>query len=166
MLSIGTAWLCAEMLSGGGLSMPFPLFNSGGSGGSLSGAGLSLMSSIGQVGGTPMSGGTLQLTSGLYGFQSAAQPSLDSAHAFPTPFLPSRGHDRITFRGLTTNATVKIYTVSGELVRTLSKSDGATQDLAWYPVTNSAGEPLASGVYLYVISGDSKSSKGKLMVIK
>ena len=113
-----------------------------------------------------MSGGTLQLTPGLYGSQSAAQPNLDSAHVFPTPFKPSLGHDRITFRGLTTNATVRIYTLSGELVQTLGKSDGATQDLVWYPVANSAGQPMASGVFLYVIRGDSKISKGKLMIIK
>ena len=166
VLLTGAVWLCAEVLSGESLSMPFPFVNSGGRGNGVSGASFSLMHSIGQAGGTPMSGGTFQLTPGLYGAQSAAQPNLDSAHAFPIPFKPSLGHDRITFRGLTTNATIKVYTVSGELVRTLGKSDGSTQDLVWSPVANSAGEPLASGVYLYVIQGDSKISKGKLMVIK
>lgn len=166
LLLTGAAWLRAEVLSGGSFSMPFPFASSGGSGNGLSGANFSLMASIGQFGGTPMRGGTFQLAPGLYGSQSAAQANLDSAHAFPTPFKPSLGHDRITFRGLTTNATVKIYTVSGELVQTLSKSDGLTQDLIWYPVANSAGEAVASGVYLYVVRGDSKASKGKIMIIK
>lgn len=143
-----------------------PFFDAGGSGQPLSGDTLSLMHSIGQGGATPMTGGTLNLTPGVLGAAVAARPDLETAHAFPTPFRPSRGHDRITFRGLTTNAVIRVYSLSGQLVRTLSKADGATQDLSWHPVTDAQGRTVASGVYVYVVEGDSGRKTGKLMIIR
>jgi len=159
--------LFAEILSGGTMVLSFPFFSAAGGGSSLSGGGVQFQHSVGPVAASAMSGGTLTLTPGLIGSQVSAQNALGAAHAFPTPFKPSLGHDRITFRGLTTNAEIRIYTVSGELVRTLSKNDPSTSDLIWRPVANSAGQPLASGVYLYVVTGDdSTKAKGKIMVIK
>lgn len=113
-----------------------------------------------------MTGGTLSLTPGVLGAAVLARPNLEAAHAYPIPFRPSRGHDRITFRGLTVNATIRVYTLSGRLVRTLSKSDGATQDLVWYPVTDAQGRSVASGVYVYAVEGDSGRKTGKLMIIR
>ena len=127
--------------------------------------------SIGQNTGTEMSGGRFNLVSGLLDIPSA-RPDFARLHAFPVPFRPSLGHDRITFRGVTTNTTIRVYTLSGWLVRTLSKRDQAgdpatSQDIIWWPVVNSAGQPLGSGVYPYFAEGDNNSRKsGKLMVIK
>lgn len=143
-----------------------PFFDAAGSGQALTGDTLSLVHSIGQGASTPMTGGTLSLTPGVLGAAVAARADLETAHAFPTPFRPSRGHDRITFRGLTTNAVIRVYTLTGQLVRTLSKSDGSTQDLSWHPVTDAQGRNAASGVYLYVVDGDSGRKTGKLMIIR
>ena len=60
----------------------------------------------------------------------------------------------------------RVYTLSGQLVRTFPKTDGATQDLVWYPVSDDHGRSVASGVYLYVIEGDSGRKTGKLMIIR
>lgn len=169
-LAIGASFLLgyagAEILTGGALSLPHPFFDAGGTGQSLDGGGLSLLHSIGQGASTPMTGGTLSLTPGVFGAGVLARPDLETAHAFPIPYRPSRGHDRITFRGLTVSATIRVYTLSGQLVRTLFKSDGSTQDLVWYPVTDEQGRNAASGVYFYVIEGDSGRKTGKLMIIR
>lgn len=93
----------------------------------------------------------------------SAQGDLASAHCYPVPFMPSRGDTVITFTGLTSSASVRIYTISGRLVRELSKSDFGSK-LAW-DARNSAGQQVASGVYIYVIKGGGHTATGKLMII-
>lgn len=93
----------------------------------------------------------------------AARGTLGSAHCYPVPFKPAAGHTAITFTGLTRAARVRIYTVSGELVRTLDKNDSG-ETLGW-DVKNSRGENVASGVYFYIVKSGSQTAKGKLMVI-
>ncbi len=92
-----------------------------------------------------------------------ARDSLASAHCYPVPFRPSAGHTVITFTGLTRSAEVRIYTLSGELVRKLEKNDSG-QTLDW-DARNSRGERLASGVYIFTISGGGEKADGKLMII-
>lgn len=94
----------------------------------------------------------------------SASPDLTSAHCYPVPFKPSAGHTKITFTGLTQSARIRVYTISGRLVRTLEKS-GAGDTLDW-DVRNSAGESLASGVYIFVVKSPSQTASGKLMVIR
>jgi hypothetical protein len=160
-------WLAAELLTGGPLLMTEPGFDTAGSGTPSSGRGFSLQGSIGQFGVIPMSGGGFTLSPGLIAAQAQATTDLASVHAFPVPFEPSQGHSRITFRGLTANATVRIYTIAGQLVQTLSKNDPTTGDLVWYPVANSAGQAVASGVYPYVVDDQAGHKKlGKLMIIR
>ena len=116
--------------------------------------------------GNASSGGTFSLVSGVFDVPGA-RLDLDRLHAFPVPFRPALGHDRITFRGTTTNTKIRIYTLSGWLVTTLIKNDPTSQDLIWLPVANSQGQPVASGVYPYFAEGDNGCRKsGKLMVIK
>jgi hypothetical protein len=92
------------------------------------------------------------------------EENLDSLKVFPVPFKPSLGHTKIFFEGLTAEATVKIYDVSGALVETIeeSGSDGLEDGLAtWDPAEN------ASGIYFYVITNpDGELKKGKLAIIK
>lgn len=88
---------------------------------------------------------------------------IGAAHCYPVPFKPSAGHTHITFTALTRTAVIRIYTVSGELVRTLEKSN-SRETLDW-DVKNSRGQYLASGVYFYVVKGAGKTATGKFMVI-
>jgi hypothetical protein len=115
---------------------------------------------------TPMGGGGYTLTPGVIGAAPAASPDFTFTHAFPTPFEPGRGHDRITFRGLPVRAVIRVYTVAGQLVNTLTKDDAFSADFIWKPVTNASGRNLASGVYYYQITGDNGRASGKLMVIR
>ena len=97
-------------------------------------------------------------------FYDSASPNLSSAHCYPVPFRPAAGHTKITFTGLTQSASIRVFTLSGRLVRSLEKA-GAGDTLDW-DVRNSAGENLASGVYIFVVKSPSQTASGKLMVIR
>ena len=53
----------------------------------------------------------------------------------------------------------------GELAQTLDFMDPQDGKVEWN-VTNSAGEPLASDVYLYIVESGGNKKTGKLMVIR
>ncbi|MBI4347293.1 MAG: T9SS type A sorting domain-containing protein [Elusimicrobia bacterium] len=146
-------------------TVPYHVFDTLG-GENLGGGGFQLQSAMGQLTSVGLAGGGYLLGSGIFEVRPSARLNLDALHAFPTPFRPSRGDDRITFRGTTTNTRIRIYTLTGWNVITLQKNDSTTQDLVWLPVQNSAGQPLASGVYIYVADDESGSKTGKFMVIK
>lgn len=101
---------------------------------------------------------------GVYGLFLVPDMDLSRAIAFPVPFKPSEGHQRITFANLSTEATIKIYTIAGELVRELSVPSG--EGILFWDVTNDRGEPLGSDVFLYVIENSEQRKIGKLMVIR
>jgi flagellar hook assembly protein FlgD len=63
--------------------------------------------------------------------------------------------------------TIKIYTVSGSHVRTLSHSDlaGPVGQEKWDGNT-SGGEHAASGVYLWRVESSADSKNGKLILIR
>ena len=105
----------------------------------------------------------------LFGFFSPsslgnATTPLTFSHAFPVPFIPSRGDKTITFTDLTALATIRIFTATGELVQTLEETDG--DGLYVWDGKSGDGNDLASGVYLYVIEGDSDEKKGKLIIVR
>ena len=117
--------------------------------------------------GENLSGGVFSLDSGatqaviLY---DVARSDLGEAHCYPVPFKPSAGHLRITFTALTRASRVKIFTLSGELVRALEKSD--TGDSLDWDVKNSRGENVASGVYFFTVKSAGRTRTGKLMILR
>lgn len=166
LLLWGAARLGAVSLAGATLRMLLPHLYSGG-GAAVEGGTFRLRESvIAGSGSAAKSGGTFLMTTTTGDPLGSAFADLSTVHPFPNPFRPHAGNDRITFRGLTTRATIRIYTLSGELVRTLVKSDPGTPDLVWTPVTNDSGGRLASGVYFFVAESGSLRKKGKLMVIR
>ena len=44
-------------------------------------------------------------------------PDLIDLIVYPNPFEPGKGHTKVTFEALTEQATIRIFTLSGELVR-------------------------------------------------
>ncbi len=90
---------------------------------------------------------------------------LSKAYAFPVPFMPGDGHDKITWTNLSSKATINIYTVSGRLVKTLNETDGDFIH-EWFPVENDKGKEVVSGVYIYRIYNEEKSKTGKLVIIR
>ena len=117
--------------------------------------------------GTVLTGGSLSVTTGgtpgMIAFEMA-KDNLSAAHCYPVPFKPSAGHKWIFFTNLTRATRIRIYTISGELVRTLDKSDPYAS-FKW-DVRNSKGSAVGSGVYLYLMESAVETKKGKLMIIR
>ncbi len=89
---------------------------------------------------------------------------VSTVRAYPNPWKISQ-HSALpmTFDQLPseTVSTVKIYTLSGEWVRTLT----GAQNLRW-DLRNSGGQNVASGIYLYLLTADNRRKTGKIIVIR
>jgi len=93
-------------------------------------------------------------------------PDFSSLRVYPNPWREDK-HDGkpITFDRLPLGATIKIFTVSGRLARTLTP----TIDTAVWDLTNDSGDKVASGVYIFMITvenGSAQTLRGKLAVIR
>jgi len=84
----------------------------------------------------------------------------------PNPYVPSRGHNVISFFGATLpSAKIKVYNKAGELVRALEELDG--KDRLDWDAKSDDGEALASGIYIWIAKTRSGSEeKGKLAIIR
>jgi hypothetical protein len=77
-----------------------------------------------------------------------------------------RGERRIEFRNLPLNATVRIYTVRGDLVRTL-RQDGSVQAYAAWDLRTKDNLDAAPGLYIYHVEAPGADDfTGKFAVIK
>jgi hypothetical protein len=100
----------------------------------------------------------------------ASQTDVSQVYAYPIPWKPFSNNpqrygtlaDGINFINLPSEGTLKIYTVSGELVQ--SFAIGGQQNQRWLG-TNSRGQKVASGVYLWEIQAGSNQNTGKLMIV-
>ncbi|MDO8805774.1 MAG: T9SS type A sorting domain-containing protein [Elusimicrobiota bacterium] len=105
-----------------------------------------------------------------YGLLALPDTDLTPAYAYPVPFRPNSGNPArygtwaqgITFTSLPAYGRVKIYTISGALVREL---DIAAPTLPW-DVKNTDGQIVSSGVYLWEITAGKNRKTGKLVIIK
>lgn len=157
--------LGVDALGGGAFVMSMLWPTAGAGTGTASGGALTLKYAIGAPS-APMSGGSYSVAPGPIGAVNAAAADSSLAHAYPTPFKPSLGHDRITFSRLPPQAKVEVYALDGRRVKTLTKDD-VTGSLVWLPVANEQGQAVASGVYLFVVTSPGLPVKrGKLMIIR
>jgi hypothetical protein len=84
---------------------------------------------------------------------------------FPTSFIPSRhGTAKIYFAGSTPDVEVKIYDVSGNLVRTFDKVSGVKY-VDWDGKNNN-GIALNSGAYIVHVKGKNMDSKVKMLLLR
>ncbi len=102
--------------------------------------------------------------------RSPAENTLNVS-VFPNPFrlvsgLPTAGEESsIVFTNLPTQCTVRIYTVSGDLVRTLEHDNPNSGEHVWDQLTDSR-QKTAAGVYFYTVESDVGNAKGTLLLIK
>lgn len=82
---------------------------------------------------------------------------------YPNPWRPSSG-DKIWFSQLVPGSEVKIYTLTGELVRELKDAEN-TGRISW-ELKNSSGETVGSGIYTCVIADGKSKIKKKVAVIR
>ncbi|MDZ7393311.1 MAG: hypothetical protein ONB25_10505 [candidate division KSB1 bacterium] len=104
---------------------------------------------------------------------TARQPAENALHVsvFPNPFrlvsgLPTSGEESsIVFTNLPAKCTIRIYTVSGELVRTLEHDNPNSGEHVWDQLSDSR-QKTAAGVYLYTVESEVGNAKGTLLLIK
>jgi len=130
-------------------------------------------SAMPSVGAAFSSGGGYTINDGSLAnpVQSYVRDNLADVIIFPNPFKPGSGGifdaNAATFRYLTLHTKIRIFTIVGELVKTI-ETENPTGEVAW-DARNDSGENLASGVYLYIITNSdnpSQRTKGKLAIIK
>jgi hypothetical protein len=101
----------------------------------------------------------------------AVENRLDNIIVYPNPCRRSRDGG-ITFANIPqdADASITLYTIAGERVRTLSEGKeilpavGAKR--AWWDTANDYGNPVASGIYLYRITTGIGSKTGKVAIVK
>ncbi|MDD5688162.1 MAG: T9SS type A sorting domain-containing protein [Elusimicrobia bacterium] len=90
--------------------------------------------------------------------------SVQAIIVYPNPYNPRKNVQGLTIVGLTTNAKVKIYTISGELIREIEGSDG-DGSVVW-DGKNGNGKIVASGIYIGYIKDTTGVKKVKIAVEK
>lgn len=100
--------------------------------------------------------------------------NLERVRVVPNPFRGGEvwdpaGADEIHFINLPTTATIRIYTVAGDLVRELHHSD-TIHDFERWDLRSGSNQQVASGVYMYrvesTVGGRPFSFQNRLVVIR
>ena len=90
----------------------------------------------------------------------APAEELSNVVPFPNPFVIEKGSEILTFDRLPYEATVRIFTIAGELVKKIKSGN------RWNGRTE-GGELVASGIYLFHVQGASgESAVGKIAVVR
>jgi hypothetical protein len=94
-------------------------------------------------------------------------PYLGMASFEQAPYAQTgRGDRRIEFRGLPVNSTVRIYTITGELVQTLHQDTGFQNYIAWN-LRSKDNLEIAPGLYIFHVEAPGEDDYiGKFAVIK
>lgn len=111
----------------------------------------------------------------VFAVMGAPDSDPSASFAFPVPWRPGGPNagagagqtgnldEGITFTNMPDIATIRIYTLSGSLVRELHHTSGPVEV---FDVKSDAGELLATGTYVYVIESNGTKKTGKLAVIR
>jgi len=117
----------------------------------------------------------------VYALMGSADGSASDSYVFPNPWRPhgpksgdfagQTGTDGggMTFTDLPSECTIKIYTLSGDLVRQIQHSDIGSpigQGEEKWDGKTAHGDTAASGVYLWRVESSVDGKNGKLMIIR
>ena len=97
--------------------------------------------------------------------------NLDEILVVPNPFVIGEGfsrpgeQDRIQFVNIPNPCTIRIYTVRGDLVRTLEAGQGDGAIVSWDQVTD-FGQFVESGVYIYHVEFNGNTKIGKFAIVR
>jgi hypothetical protein len=111
--------------------------------------------------------------------EAAAADALDDVYVVPNPYvatsrfepanpyLVGRGERRIYFMNLPPECTIRIYTLTGELVQTLTHSSALDDGQEPWDLTSRDGMDVAYGVYLFHVDAPGVGeSVGRFALIK
>ncbi|MCK5219306.1 fibronectin type III domain-containing protein [bacterium] len=90
--------------------------------------------------------------------------TLDKVRVYPQPWRPDNYRNSpLTFDQLTPACTIKIFTLSGRLVKIIKSENTPVH----WDLTNQNGHPVSHGIYLYLITNDKGAkTSGKLAIIR
>jgi len=101
---------------------------------------------------------------------ATAEDEMSNIKVVPNPYVVSAdwehtaGESKLEFTNLPDECTVRIYTLAGDLVRTLEHSDnGGT---ASWDLLSCNAQGIAPGIYFYHVESDYGSKIGKFAIIK
>lgn len=107
-------------------------------------------------------------TAPVFGDPNRAKDDMDKIRVVPNPYYGFSTLDRstsdkfVTFRNLPLNCTIKIYTLNGDLIRTLTKTgtgNASTSSTLEWNLQNLERVPVASGIYIALIDAPGIGTK-------
>jgi hypothetical protein len=97
------------------------------------------------------------------------ESNLEEIVVVPNPFRANeawdRGGNEIHFTKLPARATIKIYTVAGDLVAQLEHND-SIRDFERWDLRNQEGQDVASGIYMFRVESDAFTFQHRFVVIR
>jgi len=109
--------------------------------------------------------------------KQTSNPDLSKIYCVPNPYVAyslfeepgrtssKRGERAVQFRNLPSKCTIRIYTIAGDLVKTIEKDDLAS--IATWDLLSSEGQKISYGVYVYHVDAPGIGEHiGRLAVIK
>jgi len=113
---------------------------------------------------------TFSTTSATKDDKTLAKSQLDRVRVVPNPYYSRSAYEAnqfkrvVRFMNLPAQCKVRIFTLAGQLVRTLSKDDPSSSLLNWDLLTDN-GLPVASGIYLFQVAADGIGATTGRMVV-
>ncbi len=108
---------------------------------------------------------TLTLTPTLSPTYEVAEGDLARVVVYPNPYKGERNpHTTINFMHLPAQAVLRLYSLDGGLVKTITKDDGGNR--ASWDLRNTQGTPVASGIYIYLIQSNGQERRGKVAILR
>ncbi len=123
--------------------------------------------------GAPLNGPQDNFTFAVDGISAAgASADLEKIKVVPDPYIAQysamvetvAGEAALEFQNVPTECTIRIYTLSGNLVQTLKHSDGTGSE-RWNLLSGSR-QQVASGIYIYHVESTFGEKIGRFAVIK
>lgn len=98
--------------------------------------------------------------------------NLDDIKVVPNPYIvrnawePSRDYSRIAFTHLPDRCTIRIYTLSGDLIRTLEHESALFDGNENWDLLTKNNQKIAAGIYIYHIDSAYGEKIGKFAVVR
>ncbi len=105
--------------------------------------------------------------------KATSEPSENTLNVkvFPNPFrevsgFPTRGEENsIVWMNLPQSCTIRIYTISGELIRSILHDDPNSGEAVWDQLTD-ARQRVAPGIFVWTVDSPVGTARGTLLIIK
>lgn len=97
--------------------------------------------------------------------------SLDDVIVVPNPFVLGEGYsqlaetDQIQFVNIPNPCTIRIYTIRGDLVKTIEVADGSGAITSWNQLTD-YGLYVESGIYIFYVESKLGNKTGKFAIVR